>query len=156
MKVNEYMKQTAISIPVTDTIAHAADLLAQHHISTLPVVDEQNKLVGILHISDLLELVMPVFVNLFQDFDFIREDFGDYEELRPSAATAAKSISTLMEAPYAVSANAGLLLAFATMKKHNAYDLPVVNDNNQLVGLVSRVDVGTALLSRWHDDVKSN
>jgi CBS domain-containing protein len=40
------------------------------------------------------------------------------------------------------------------MKKHDLYDLPVVNNNNQLVGLASRVDVGTALLSRWHDDVK--
>jgi CBS domain-containing protein len=59
-----------------------------------------------------------------------------------------------MEPPYSVSANAGLLLAFATMKKHDLYDLPVVNNNNELVGLASRVDVGTALLSRWHDDVK--
>jgi CBS domain-containing protein len=154
MKVNEFMKPNVISISVTATVAEAADLLAQHHIGTLPVVDGQSKLVGILHLSDLLELVMPVFVNLVQDFDFIREDFGDYEELRPSPQTAAQSVTKLMEPPYSVSANAGLLLAFATMKKHDLYDLPVVNNNNELVGLASRVDVGTALLSRWHDDVK--
>jgi CBS domain-containing protein len=154
MKVNEFMKSNVISISVTATVAEAADLLAQHHIGTLPVVDGQSKLVGILHLSDLLELVMPVFVNLVQDFDFIREDFGDYEELRPSPQTAAQSVTKLMEPPYSVSANAGLLLAFATMKKHDLYDLPVVNNNNELVGLASRVDVGTALLSRWHDDVK--
>lgn len=154
MKVNEFMKPNVISISVAATIAEAADLLAQHHIGTLPVVDGQNKLVGILHLSDLLELVMPVFVNLVQDFDFIREDFGDYEELRPSPETAAQSVTKLMEPPYSVSANAGLLLAFATMKKHDLYDLPVVNNSNELVGLASRVDVGTALLSRWHDDVK--
>jgi len=153
MKINQYMKQNVISIPVTATIAQAADLLAQHHIGTLPVVDGQGKLVGILHLSDLLELVMPVFVSLVQDFDFIREDFGDYEELRPSPQTAAQAVSKVMEPPYSVSANAGLLLAFATMKKHDLYDLPIVNDDNQLVGLASRVDVGTALLSRWHNDV---
>ena len=154
MKVNQYMKQNVVSIPVTATIAQAADVLAQNHIGTLPVIDSGGKLVGILHLSDLLELVMPVFVSLVQDFDFIREDFGDYEELRPSPQTAAQVVSKLMEPPYAVSANAGLLLAFATMKKHQLYDLPVVNDDNQLVGLASRVDVGTALLSHWHDDVK--
>ena len=54
-----------------------------------------------------------------------------------------------MEPPHAVSANAGLLLAFATMYKHNMYDLPVVNEAGQLVGLASRVDVGTALIGRW-------
>ena len=154
MKVNQYMKQNVIAIPATATIAEAADLLAQHHIGTLPVVNEQGKLVGILHLSDLLELVMPVFVNLVQDFDFIREDFGDFEELRPSPQTAAQSVAKLMEPPYSVSANAGLLLAFATMKKHDLYDLPIVNNANQLVGLASRVDVGTALLSRWHDNVQ--
>ncbi len=153
MKVNQYMKQNVISIPITATVAQAADLLAQHHIGTLPVVDGQGKLVGILHLNDLLKLVMPVFVNLVQDFDFIREDFGDYEELRPSPQTAAQSIAQLMEPPYSVSANAGLLLTFATMQKHDLYDLPIVNDNDELVGLASRVDVGTALLSRWHNDV---
>jgi CBS domain-containing protein len=153
MKVNQYMKQNVISIPITATVAQAADLLAQHHIGTLPVVDGQGKLVGILHLTDLLKLVMPVFVNLVQDFDFIREDFGDYEELRPSPQTAAQSIAQLMEPPYSVSANAGLLLTFATMQKHDLYDLPIVNDNDELVGLASRVDVGTALLSRWHNDV---
>jgi CBS domain-containing protein len=153
MKVNQYMKQNVISIPITATVAQAADLLAQHHIGTLPVVDGQGKLVGILHLNDLLKLVMPVFVNLVQDFDFIREDFGDYEELRPSPQMAAQSIAQLMEPPYSVSANAGLLLAFATMQKHDLYDLPIVNDKGELVGLASRVDVGTALLSRWHNDV---
>ena len=153
MKVNQYMKQNVISIPITATVAQAADLLAQHHIGTLPVVDGQGKLVGILHLNDLLKLVMPVFVNLVQDFDFIREDFGDYEELRPSPQMAAQSIAQLMEPPYSVSANAGLLLTFATMQKHDLYDLPIVNDNDELVGLASRVDVGTALLSRWHNDV---
>lgn len=153
MKIDQYMKQNVISVSVNATIAQAADLLVQHHIGTLPVVNAQNKLVGILHLSDLLELVMPVFVSLVQDFDFIREDFGDYEDLRPSPETAAQSVTTLMEPPYSVSDHAGLLLAFATMNKHKLYDLPVVNDAGQLVGLASRVDVGTALIGRWHEDV---
>ena len=152
MKVNQYMKQNVVSISITANVTEAANLFAQHHIGTLPVVDEQNKLVGILHLSDLLELVMPVFVGLVQDFNFIRENFGDYENLRPSPQMAAQSVTNLMEPPYSVGANAGLLLVFATMKKHNIYDLPITNDDNQLVGLASRVDVGTALLGSWHDD----
>jgi CBS-domain-containing membrane protein len=153
MKIHTYMKQNVISVPVTATVMEATDLFVQHHIGTLPVVDAEQKLVGILHLSDLLELVMPVFVNLVHDFDFVTEDFGDYEDLRPSPETAVQSVKTLMEPPFSVSANAGLLLAFATMKKHNTYDLPVVNEHGQLVGLASRVDIGTALIGRWHEDI---
>jgi CBS domain-containing protein len=153
MKIAAFMKLNVISIPVTATAAAAADLFVQHHIGTLPVVDAEGKLVGVLHLRDLLALVMPVFVNLVHDFDFIREDFGDYEELRPSPETAAQSVAKLMEPPYSVSTQAGALLAFATMGQHDIYDLPVVNENNQLVGLASRVDVGTALLSHWRDEV---
>ncbi len=154
MKVNQYMKQNVVSIPITANVAEAANLFTQHHIGTLPIVDEQNQLVGILHLSDLLELVMPVFVGLVQDFDFIRENFGDYENLRPSSQMAAQSVTNFMENPYSVTVNAGLLLAFAIMKKHNVYDLPITNDDNQLVGLASRVDIGTALLSGWQDDTR--
>ena len=57
MKVNQVMKKNVISITVTATVAEAADLLVQYHIGTLPVIDDQNKLVGVLFLSDLLELV---------------------------------------------------------------------------------------------------
>ena len=152
MIIQKYMKQHVISIPLSATIQDAADLYADHRIGTLPVVDEQHKLVGILHMRDLLSLIMPAFVRLIGDFDYVRGDFGGYEELRPSSQAASESIKQVMGKPISVHATAGLLRAFAMLDKHDMSDMPVIDDNNRLVGLASRVDVGTALLARWRDD----
>jgi CBS domain-containing protein len=35
------------------------------------------------------------------------------------------------------------------MNSHDLYDLLVVDDDDRLVGLASRVDIGTALLAGW-------
>jgi len=149
MKVYQCMKLNAISIKVEATVQDAAKLLVSHHIGTLPVVDEAYHLVGILHLRDMLKLVMPSFVNMFSDFDFVRSDFGVFEEATISAETAVKPIRDLLEPPVSVLAESGLLRAFAILDKHKAYDLPVVDENDRLVGIASRVDVGTALLTSW-------
>ena len=152
MNIEQYMKQHVISIPVSATIQDAADLYAHHHIGTLPIVDEQHKLVGILHMRDLLDLIMPAFVELIGNFDYVRGDFGGYEELQPSSEVASTSIKQVMEKPVSVHTTAGLLRAFAMLDKHDMFDMPIVDDDNHLVGLASRVDIGTALLARWRND----
>jgi CBS domain-containing protein len=35
------------------------------------------------------------------------------------------------------------------MLQHNLHDVPVVGKERQLIGMVSRVDIGTMILSAW-------
>ena len=149
INISQSMKHEVISISVTATIRVAAALFVEKHIGTLPVVDEAGKLVGILHIRDLLELVMPSFIRLVEDFDFVRGDFSVFETLLPSPEVAIQPVSSVMAPPVSVRAGSGLLRAFAIMNNHHLYDIPVVDDGDRLVGLASRVDVGTALLAGW-------
>jgi len=103
----------------------------------------------VLHIRDLLELVMPSFVRLVEDFDFVRGDFSVFETLLPPLEVAIQPASSIMAPPMSVRAGSGLLRAFAIMNSHDLYDLLVVDDDDRLVGLASRVDIGTALLANW-------
>jgi CBS-domain-containing membrane protein len=146
------MKRDVASIAVSATISEAAALFVARHVGTLPVLDQAGRLVGILHLRDLLKLVMPDFVYLVDDFDYVREDFGLFETLRPSPATAAKPVSTIMEPAVSVNDTCGLLRAFAIINRRDLYDLPIVDQDNHLVGLASRVDIGTALLAGWQDE----
>ncbi len=147
--IGQSMKHEVISISVLATIREAAALFVEEHIGTLPVVEADGKLVGILHISDLLELIMPSFVRLVEDFDFVRGDFSIFETLLPAQEVAVQPASSIMDPPVSVRAGSGLLRAFAIMNSHHLYDLPVVDDDGRLVGLASRVDIGTALLAGW-------
>jgi len=147
--IGQSMKHEVISVSVSATIREAAALFVAEHIGTLPVVDADEKLAGILHIRDLLELVMPSFIGLVKDFDFVRGDFSVFETLQPSPEAANQPASSIMDPPVSVKAHSGLLRAFAIMNSHDLYDIPIVNDEGQLVGLASWVDVGTALLAGW-------
>jgi CBS domain-containing protein len=145
------MKHAVTSISVTATIREAAALFVEKHIGTLPVVDRDGKLVGILHIRDLLELVMPSFTRLVEDFDFVRGNFSIFETMLPPPEVDIQPVKSVMDPPVSVKAGSGLLRAFAIMNNHHMYDVPVVDDDDRLVGLASRVDIGTALLAGWRN-----
>jgi hypothetical protein len=40
-----------------------------------------------------LYLVIPSFIDLFDYFDFVREDFGLFKDIRPSAKMEARPVS---------------------------------------------------------------
>jgi CBS domain-containing protein len=48
-----------------------------------------------------------------------------------------------------VDEDSGLLRTYALMLQHELHDIPVISKNGQLVGMASRVDIGTAIVSTW-------
>jgi CBS-domain-containing membrane protein len=148
--INNCMKRNVYSIPATATIREAAALIVERHIGLLPVVDEQGKPVGVVGLSDLLSLELPDFFKLIHDFDFVH-DFGAVETTRPSAAEIDRPVTALLRPGIFVEETTGLLRAYALMVKNNLHDLPVVSAEGTLVGIASRVDLGTAILSAWKD-----
>jgi CBS domain-containing protein len=54
-----------------------------------------------------------------------------------------------MQPAISVDETCKLLRAYALMLQHNLLDIPVVNGRGELTGIVSWVDIGTAILSAW-------
>lgn len=148
MQIKKYMKKNVVSIKTTTTIGEAAVMIVEKHVGILPVVDEQGKPVGVVRLSDLLALEMPDFIHLIEDFDFVH-DFGAVETTRPEPELLTRSVTTLMEPVLTVEENSGLLHAYAIMLQNEIFDLPVTSAAGGLVGIVSRVDIGSAILSLW-------
>lgn len=148
MEIGKYMKRNVVSIPETATIREAAAVLVKHHIGLLPIVDEHKKLVGMVGLRDLLSLELPDFVSFVADVDFVH-DFGAVETTRPSAKMLDQSIKTLMKPAIRVTEDTGLLRVSALMLQHQMHDMPVVSQDNKLVGIASRVDIAVAILSAW-------
>ena len=155
MEVKRYMKRNVVSITESASIGQAAARFAAQHIGMLPVVDPSGKLVGILQLRDLLTLVMPDFVKLVEDFDFVH-DFGAIETQHPSPETLARPLREVMQPPISVEETCSLLRAFALLHHNDLPDLPVVDLDGRLVGIVSRVDIGRALLSEWKTPKENN
>ena len=154
MKISQVMKSEVISIPASERIGEATALFINHHIGMLPVVDASSRLVGLLLLSDVLNLVLPDFVRLMEDFDFVH-NFGAVEARRLSPAAMTRPVNQVMQPPVWVEETSGLLRAFALLYHHQLTDVPVVTTDKRLVGVASRVDIGTALLTAWQSSALS-
>jgi len=148
MKIEKHMKRQVISIQETDTVLYAASLFVKNHIGTLPVVNKEGVMTGILLIRDLLELAMPDFIHLIEDFDYIH-NFGVFEDRLLDPQTLGMHVIDVMEPAVKVEADSGLMSAAAILNKENLSDIPVVEQDGRLVGIASRVDIGVALLKKW-------
>jgi CBS domain-containing protein len=148
MEIGKYMKRNVVSISETSTIREAASTFVKSHVGLLPIVDQNKKLVGVIGLRDLLSLELPDFVNFIADLDFVH-DFGAVETTRPSSEVLDRPVKTLMSPAVSVHEDTGLLRAYALMLQHKLHDLPVVSGDEILVGVASRVDIGTAILAAW-------
>ena len=150
MEISKYMKRNVISIPEASTIREAASVFVKHHVGLLPIVDQNKKLIGVVGLRDLLSLELPDFVNFIADLDFVH-NFGAVETTRPSKEVLDKPVMTLMSPAASVQEDTGLLRTYALMLQHQLHDMPVISKDGTLVGVASRVDIGTAILSAWSD-----
>lgn len=148
MNVTTCMKRHVVSIKPNNTISEAAAIFVKKHIGLLPVVDSDNRPIGVIGMRDLLKLELPDFVNFVLDVDFVH-DFGAVEDTRPPASRLNKTVKTLMRPVITVEEDTGLLRAYALMLQQNLHDIPVVSKDGKLIGIASRVDVGVAILSTW-------
>jgi CBS domain-containing protein len=148
MNISQCMKRDPVSVPDAATIREAAEIFVQNHVGLLPVVDKDNRLIGVVGLRDMLALGLPDFVNFVADVDFVH-DFGAVETAHPPASVLDQPIKTLAKLAIIVHEDSGLLRAYALMRQQDLHDMPVVSEDGKLVGVASRVDIGTTILSAW-------
>ena len=145
MPIESVMKRDVVSIDQGATLGQALETLTRHRIGMLPVVDADGKLLGVLRLRAILQLLLPAFVDMVDDYDFV-EDFGALEHSALSDERRGAPVTEVMDPPHAVVSDSGLLRAHAFMRQHDLYDLPVVDKRGRLIGLASWVDVGIGFL----------
>ncbi len=150
MLVSDSMKRAVVYTSPQTTVLEAARLMIQKRIGTLPVVDSNGSLVGVVAISDILGVFIPDYFDFLESMSFVH-DFGALEDFLPKDVPQIDSadVEVLMKPPIFVEENETVLRAATKMIRHDLIDLPIVNDQGQLVGLASHVDVGTAFLRKW-------
>jgi len=146
--VGECMKREVVTVTASTTVEEAARVVVQERVGTLPVIDKEGVLTGVVRLQDLLRIFMPAFVALLDDIDFVH-DFGAMEEVRPETILQAAQLTMidLAATPVAVEEDYGLMHALAAMVKHQLQDLPVVDKAGRLVGIASRVDIARAFFA---------
>lgn len=138
MIVADVMSKALVTVMPGHSVKHAAQIMLDHHVSGLPVVDGDGRLVGILTEGDLLRRV---------EFGLTdgRLHWRDINSADGVARDYVKShswrVSDVMSTPVAtIGENASLTEAAVIFGTRGIKRLPVVRDG-QLVGIVSRADL---------------
>jgi CBS-domain-containing membrane protein len=136
-KVEEIMTSDVITVSPGTTIHRAAELLANHGISGLRVVDDQGAVVGILSEGDLIvrqrPRPRPSFWRLFfEDGERLAREYQ-----KATGTTVAEVMTTTL---IIIRPDAPLEAAAALLDQHKIRRLPVMEEG-RLVGIVSRGDL---------------
>lgn len=146
MLARDVMSTDVVTVKATASLLEAVKLLINSGVSALPVLDDRGALIGVLSEYDVIRHVMSG--EHAADLQEHLEDGGALADVYADAL--AKPVAGLMKSP-AISAAGDTPLKAITdlMMKHQVKRVFVVRDGS-VAGVVSRVDLVKALLSRPH------
>ncbi len=142
--VRDVMSTPVVTLRPDDTVEHAADVLAEKNVGSLPVVDDEGKLVGILRDDDLIASEARVHVPTFINFLGLGMAFpGEMKHLeRELKKIAGATVRDVMQAePPTVTPDATLEDVATIMHDLGVNSVPVVDPDNKVVGIVARADI---------------
>jgi CBS domain-containing protein len=142
--VRDVMSSPVTTLRPEDKVELAADVLAEKNVGSLPVVDEQGKLLGVLRDDDLIaseaRVHVPTFINfLGLGMAFPGEMSHLERELKKIAGATARDI--MQTDPPTIAPDATLEDVATILHDHGVNSLPVVDDAGVVVGVVARADI---------------
>ena len=142
--VRDVMSTPVVTLRPDDKVEAAADLLAEKNVGSLPVVDDDGKLVGILRDDDLIASEARVHVPTFINFLGLGMAFpGEMKHLeRELKKIAGATVRDIMQTdPPTVTPDATLEDVATIMHDRGVNSVPVVDSDNKVVGIVARADI---------------
>lgn len=143
--VQDVMTRDVISVHPDTLVLEVHDTLAKHNFDGIPVVDAENRLVGILTEYDLIvkgsSLHLPTFQKLLAELSVYRKDRSQFQN--EVAELQALKVKDVMNAdPLTLPDTASLEQVIASFRDHHRVNpIPVIDAQDKVVGVVSRYDV---------------
>ena len=139
------------SVSPEDDARAAIEVLAKQDLAAIPVVDADRKVVGIVTESDLViseeesDLHLPHFLNIMGGIVFVESMKGFEERLNKAFATQVKDLMTAD--PICAKSYKPVDRVARLIADHHHNNLPVVDEEERLAGMLTRADVLAALVS---------
>lgn len=152
MKVAEVMNRRILKVGPRTTLREILQLLLRSHLNDILVVNQKDKLLGIVTHGDLSRRLLPSQQELAQHEEYItnpemmEDRFIDILSL-PVEGIMTKNVIT-------VPPDCNAIKAGAIMLARNVKQLPVV-EAQKVVGIISYTDIGWGLMMKYSECMKS-
>ncbi len=143
MYVRDVMTKSVISISKYESIMNAANILTDKNISGLPVVDKENKVIGIITQADILSMVGVRREHTFKDL--LKYMLGEPLPER----RLGDHVGDIMTSPaLTIKPDTNIAEAVKIMDEKRIRRLTVVDDRSQLIGILTRADILKAVIQK--------
>ena len=148
-RVSEVMTTPVRSVSTTTPLQEAVQLMSEHHISGLPVVDASGALVGELTEQDLMVRESGFdagpYVMLLDAVIYLRNPLNWDKEVHQVLGSTVGEV--MSKSPHHCEADLSLPAAAKLLHERSTQRLFVLNEAKQPVGVLTRGDVVRALAS---------
>lgn len=146
-KAREIMTKKLITVKAETSIAELAKILLEHKINGVPVVDEENNLIGIVTQADLVAqskmLHIPSMFTFLDSIIFLENPKKLENEIKKITGTTAGEICTRDVVTVEEDTTVEKIATIMTEKKINS--IPVMR-GPEIVGIIGRGDVIRSLV----------
>ncbi|MBT9171848.1 MAG: Hypoxic response protein 1 [Syntrophomonadaceae bacterium] len=148
MLARDLMTREVVTVNRETTVKEVVRLLLEHKISGLPVVDKENRVIGIVSEGDLIyqdkKLHTPAFLEILGGIIYLENPNRLGQDLIKMTAV---KVGDLMTAKvYTVREEAQLEEIATIMVEKKVNRIPVVDGAGRLAGIISRQDLVRAML----------
>jgi CBS domain-containing membrane protein len=142
-KVSEVMTAEAVAVNADADVEEAIRLLSGYRVSGLPVVDKENRLVGVITEADILSVMGMNRGHTFKDI--VARLIGESVPGHKAGNTVRQVMSS---PPISTTPDTLILEVAAILEERRIKRLPVVDADGVLVGIVSRGDIIRAVAKK--------
>lgn len=146
MKVSDIMQKNLDVVAPSAAVIDAAKLIFKHNHTGLPVVDGKNKLVGFITDQDILSECFPSMKEYMEDVVHGRDFNAMEKKLKEIMKMKVKDV--MSKTVVSIEKNKSLLNAESIMKVKDIARLPVVDEKNHLIGILTKRDIFRTLVGK--------
>ena len=151
MRVLDLMTPALITVRPATPLRDVLVMMLRRHLNDVLVVDNEQRLLGIVTYSDLCRKLLPSQRDLADHEEYMQRPESMEDRVEEIASLTVEHVMT--KHIITVSPETELLKAGATMMAHSVKQLPVVH-NHKVVGIVSHTDIGWGILTQYPECMK--
>lgn len=142
LTAKDLMSKNVITVTIDTPVQELATILSSHKISGVPVLDDDNEVIGVVTESDLIDqnkkVHIPTVMSILDSFIFLESPGKMEKELKKMSGTQVKDIFS----PELITIQETTPLdELATlMAEKNIHTLPVLS-GKKLVGVIGKADI---------------
>lgn len=141
--VSEYMREKVVTLTKDSTLRDAVKVMMDNHTNGVVVVDEDYKVAGILSGWDIIEHIVPDYLE--EDKHLAAFEPGAVFVERVHEVADSPIVDFMSEKVHTVRAEQSLMTAATLLSEFKIRQLPVVDEDGKLVGYINRTDIKKAI-----------